>query len=49
MGAWGTGCGRYLSRGRLLARIGVQSRDSFEQYPAMTNRTDADFLQVLRR
>ena len=35
-------CGRSLH-----ARFGAQSRDSIEEYPAMTNRTDADFLQVL--
>jgi hypothetical protein len=44
----GTGRGRRVSRGRLGGvRFHAQSGDSFEEYPAMTNRTNADFLQVL--
>jgi hypothetical protein len=33
----------------LAGSIGAQSSDSFEDYPAITNRTNADFLQVLLR
>ena len=48
--ARGTGLGRHVNRGRLGgARLVAQSSDCFEQYPAMPNRTDADFLQVLLR
>ena len=35
--------------GRLTARVVTQSSDGIEEYPAMTNGTDADFLQVLLR
>ena len=33
-----------MSGGSLAARFGPQSSDSFEEYPAVTNRTHADFL-----
>src|SRR5580704_7362855 len=47
MCAWGTRRCRIVGGSRLAGRIGPQSGDSFEDYPAMTNRTNADFLQVL--
>ena len=34
---------------RIAARIGAQRSDSFQQHPAVTDRTNADFLQVLLR
>src|SRR5277367_7162241 len=46
-GARGTRRGRHVSGRRLAARIGPQRGYSFEEYPAMTDRTNADFLQVL--
>jgi hypothetical protein len=42
-----SGRGRCVSGGSLAARFGPQSSDSFEEYSAVTNRTHADFLQVL--
>jgi hypothetical protein len=44
-----TGRRRYASGRRLAGRIGPQSGDSFEECSAVTNWTDANFLQVLRR
>ena len=38
-----------VSGRRLAGRIGPQSGDSFEECSAVTNWTDANFLQVLRR
>jgi hypothetical protein len=38
---------RIVGGSRLAARIGPQGGDSFEEHPAMTNRTNADFLEVL--
>jgi hypothetical protein len=45
----GTERGRCVSRGRLVACVGAQSGDSFEKYPAVTDRTNGDFFQVLLR
>ena len=33
----------------LRASVGAQSGDSIKEYPAMTNRTNADLLQVFLR
>jgi hypothetical protein len=48
-GALGTGRGRHVSGGRVAALVGAQFSDSFQQHPAVTDRTNADFLQVLLR
>jgi hypothetical protein len=37
-------CGGWVNGGRLAARVAAQSRDGVEEYPPMTNGTDADFL-----
>ena len=37
------------AEGRVAARIGAQRGDRFEEHPAVTDRTNADFLQVLLR
>src|SRR5262249_51773631 len=45
--AWTTRRGASVSRRRLCAPIGTHSTNGVEEYPTMTNGTDADFLQVL--
>src|SRR6185436_12459974 len=40
---------RRVSGRSVVAYIGVQRSDSFQQHPAVTDRTNADFLQVLLR
>jgi hypothetical protein len=56
LAAFGAVFGRYARGGwsglqvtgrPLSSRIGAQSSDGTEEYPTMTNRADADFLQVL--
>jgi molybdenum ABC transporter molybdate-binding protein len=45
--AWGGWSGLQVTGRPLSSRIGAQSSDGSEEYPAMTNGADADFLQVL--
>jgi hypothetical protein len=45
----GTGHDRRVSGRHVVARIGSQRSDSFQEHPAVTDRTNADFLQVLLR
>ena len=44
-----TGRGRHVSGGRVAAGIAAQHSDSFQEYPPVTDRTNADFLQVFLR
>jgi hypothetical protein len=43
--------GAHATRSKSVALFAPENfpGDSFEEYPAMTNRTDADFFQVLLR
>jgi hypothetical protein len=45
--AWGTGRSRHVTGGRASSCIGTQSYDSFQEHPTVTDRTNADFLQIL--
>ena len=47
MCAWRNRRGRGVNGGRFTAPVVTQSSNGIEEYPAITNGTDADFLQVL--
>jgi hypothetical protein len=46
---WDTRCGRHVSGGCVATRVASQRSNGFQELPAVTHGTNADFLQVLQR